>query len=384
VKIVHVYNWLNPSNGGPPRVIAGIAAAQRGLGHAVSFITSDAAGDAVLDTFLRGYFPQPQALPPRTVVRPKFFRALVTRRRIRAALKGADIVHLHGIWPPVALLVSQQCRALGIPYVLAPHGSLHVGALVEKRLKKLAGMYALGYAGMIKNAGALHALNAEEANGAPRHLLPAHIEVIPNGVLARDFEALPALGRFRESLPALGAAPYVLFLSRLHWGKGCDLLADAFTTVATLRPDVHLVVAGGDQGGKAMFEAGAATGKWTDRLHLVGEIRGARKAEIFRDCACFVLPSRHEGFSIAITEALGWGRPVVISRECHFPEVASEGCGVEVELTPAAIAQGLISTLADPARAEAMGERGRALVLSRYRWSAIAERTIDLYRAVLG
>lgn len=383
MKIVHVYNWLNPSNGGPPRVIAGLAAAQRVLGHEVSFITSDVAHDTVLDTFLRTYFPRPQALPPRTVVRPKFFRAVVTRQRIRAALQGADIVHLHGIWPPVALLVSQQCRALGIPYVLAPHGSLHVGALIEKRLKKLAGMYALGYAAMIKNAGALHALNPEEANGAPRHLLPEHIEVIPNGVLARDFETRPEPGRFRASLPALGDAPYVLFLSRLHWGKGCDLLAEAFSTVAKMRPDVHLVVAGGDQGGKAMFEAGAANGAWTDRLHLVGEIRGARKAEIFRDCACFVLPSRHEGFSIAITEALAWGRPVVISRECHFPEVVSEDCGVEVDLTPAAIARGLVDTLADSARAEAMGARGRALVLSRYWWGAIAERTVDLYRAVI-
>lgn len=382
MQIVHVYNWLNPSNGGPPRVIAGLAAAQRALGHTVSFITSDRADDAALDTFLRGYFPLPEALPPRTVVRPKFFRAIITRRRIRAALKGADIVHLHGIWPPVALLVSQQCRALKIPYVLAPHGSLHMGALVEKRLKKLAGMYALGYAGMIKHAAAIHALNAEEANGAPSHLLPRHIEVIPNGVLARDFETRPAKGLFRASLPALGDAPYVLFLSRLHWGKGCDLLADAFTTVAKAHPEVHLVVAGGDQGGKAMFEAGAATGGWTDRLHLVGEIRGQRKAEAFRDCAGFVLPSRHEGFSIAITEALGWGRPVVITEQCHFPEVASEGCGFVVELTPKAIADGLIAMLADPERAEAMGERGRALVMSRYRWGAIAERTIALYQQV--
>ena len=294
------------------------------------------------------------------------------------------MAHLHGIWPPVALLVSQQCRAMGIPYVLAPHGSLHVGALTEKRLKKLAGMYALGYAGMVKNAGALHALNADEANGAPRHLLPAHIEVIPNGVVARDFQARPDAGRFRARHPAIASAPYVLFLSRLHWGKGCDLLAEAFTAVARARPDVHLVVAGGDQGGKAMFEAGAAAGGWTDRLHLVGEIRGTAKAEIFRDCACFVLPSRHEGFSIAITEALAWGRPVVITHACHFPEVSSAGCGLEVELAPAAIADGLIEMLADPEQAETMGARGRALVLERYRWSAIAARTLDLYRAVIG
>ena len=174
MKIVHVYNWLNPTNGGPPRVIAGLAAAQCALGHTVSFITSDRADDAVLDEFLRVYFPAPERLPSRAVVRPKFFRAVITRRRIRAALAGADVAHLHGIWPPVALLVSQQCRAMGIPYVLAPHGSLHVGALTEKRLKKLTGMYALGYAGMVKNAGAPLASSALRACSAPAFLtMPA-------------------------------------------------------------------------------------------------------------------------------------------------------------------------------------------------------------------
>lgn len=379
MKIVHAYNWLNPANGGPPRVIAGLAAAQQALGHEVAFISSDRANDAALERFLGDYFATP---PPRTVVRPKFFRAVVTRRRLRRALRGADVAHLHGIWPPAALLTSQQCRSLGIPYVLAPHGSLHPGALAEKRPRKLIGMYLLGYASMIRHAAALHALNAHEADGAPRHLLPKRVEVIPNGVFPEQFAALPPKGEFRPTLPGLGDAPFVLFLSRLHWGKGCDLLAEAFTTVAQARPDVHLVVAGGDQGGQAMFEAGADAGGWRDRLHFTGDIRGPQKHRAFRDCACFVLPSRHEGFSMAITEAMAWARPVVISDACHFPEVASEGCGRITTLAPASIAEALLATLADPAEAEAMGQRGRELVLSRYRWQAIAERTLALYRSI--
>lgn len=378
MKIVHVYNWLTPSNGGPPRVIAGLAAAQQALGHEVVFISSDPPDDAALDTFLRGYF---DVLPERVIIKPRFVRAIATRRRIRQALKGATVAHLHGIWPIPPLLVSQQCRAMGIPYVLAPHGSLHPGALAEKRLKKLVGMYTLGFAQMIRGAAALHALNPEEAKGAPRHLLPARTEVIPNGVFARDFEVLPPKGAFRAAHPQIGTAPYVLFLSRLHWGKGCDLLAEAFATVARARPDVHLVVAGGDQGGKAMFEAGAAQGGWTERLHFTGEIRGAAKHAAFRDCACFVLPSRHEGFSMAITEALAWARPVVITEECHFPEVAEAGCGRICTLDPPSIAAALLAQLNDP-QSDAMGACGRDLVLSKYRWEAIAERTLALYRAI--
>ena len=45
LTIVHVYNWLDPTNGGPPRVVAGLAAGQQRLGHEVRLVSSDRAGD---------------------------------------------------------------------------------------------------------------------------------------------------------------------------------------------------------------------------------------------------------------------------------------------------------------------------------------------------
>ncbi|MEZ4468411.1 MAG: glycosyltransferase [bacterium] len=291
------------------------------------------------------------------------------------------MAHLHGIWPVATLLASQVCRALRVPYVLAPHGSLHRGALLEKWPRKVLGMLALGYGPMVRKAAALHVLNADEGAGAV--VKPRRIAVIPNGIFADQFATPPAPGAFRETLPALGEAPYILFLSRLHPGKGLALLAEAFAAVAAARPDVHLVAAGGDQGGRALLEAGAARHGYGDRLHLVGELSGPRKDAAFTDAAVFVLPSHHEGFSMAITEALAWGRPVVISAPCHFPDVAEVDAGRIVPLDAAALAAGLLDVVADPAAADAMGARGRAMVLARYRWEAIAERTIALYRAIL-
>ena len=377
LRIVHVYNWLDPANGGPPRVIAGLARAQRALGHDVSFVSSDALDHPGLAAFLADYFDDP---PPRTRIQPRFFRSVLTRPALRRALRGADVAHLHGIWPVATLLASQVCRSLGVPYVLAPHGSLHRGALAEKWPRKVLGMLALGYGTMVRRAAALHVLNADEGAGAL--VKPKRIAVIPNGIFAEHFAVRPPPGAFRATLPALGAAPYLLFLSRLHPGKGLGLLAEAFAAVAAARPDVHLVAAGGDQGGRALLEAGAERHGYWDRLHLVGELGGERKAAAFTDAAAFVLPSHHEGFSMAITEALAWARPVVISAPCHFPDVAEVDAGRIVPLQADALAAGLLEVLADPAAADAMGARGRALVFERYRWEAIAQRTIDLYRSL--
>jgi starch synthase len=40
--------------------------------------------------------------------------------------------------------------------------------------------------------------------------------------------------------------------------------------------------------------------------------------------------------------------------------------------------------LADPARAEAMGRAGRRRAVERFSWTSIAERTMQVYRSVLG
>jgi glycosyltransferase involved in cell wall biosynthesis len=98
------------------------------------------------------------------------------------------------------------------------------------------------------------------------------------------------------------------------------------------------------------------------------------------DSCCFCLPSRQEGFSLAITEALGCRCPVVISEGCHFPEVAEAGAGWVTPLGAAPTAKALEEALAmSPEQASSMGEKGRNLVLSRFTWPKIAEATLAAY-----
>jgi glycosyltransferase involved in cell wall biosynthesis len=113
-------------------------------------------------------------------------------------------------------------------------------------------------------------------------------------------------------------------------------------------------------------------------------VYGDAKWDLLRDAAVFCLPSRQEGFSVGVTEALATGTPCVITEACNFPEVATEGCGAVVPLDADALARGLLDVLRDPEEARAMGRRGRALVLERYTWPRIAEQMLALYAEVLG
>jgi glycosyltransferase involved in cell wall biosynthesis len=230
----------------------------------------------------------------------------------------------------------------------------------------------------------LHYGNQDELRLTEPLGLKPPARIVSNGVFLEEIEPLPECGTFRKEHPEFANSKLVLFLARLHFKKGLDFLADAFAAIAPNFPDAHLVVAGPDDGAKASFEEQVSRLGITNRVHLAGPLYAKQKLGALRDCDCFCLPSRQEGFSLAITEALACQAPVVISTECHFPEVREAGAGIVAELNAPAIAQGIASILRDPAAAKLMGQKGRELVLSRFTWPKVAEALVGYYREGIG
>jgi glycosyltransferase involved in cell wall biosynthesis len=295
----------------------------------------------------------------------------------RSVVGRYDVLHVHGVWEPMLAAVARVFARAGKPYVLCPHGMLDPWTLTQSATKKKIAL-ALWVRRMLNNALFLHMLNKDEATLCGPLGLRARFEQIPNGVSPKEFANLPAPGSFYETLPAIRGKRYVLFMSRLHFKKGLDLLATAFASIAGSLPDVDLVVAGPDGGYQAPFVEMVKAAGITDRVHLTGPIYGQRKLAALVDAACFCLPSRQEGFSVAITESLATGTPVVVSRDCHYPEVTEFNLGVETALTPEAVAKGLVDTLARTDR-DAMSARAKGLIAERFNWPMIAARSLELY-----
>jgi glycosyltransferase involved in cell wall biosynthesis len=196
--------------------------------------------------------------------------------------------------------------------------------------------------------------------------------VVPNGIDPQVFQALPRMNYFRQQ-HNLEQVMIYLFLGRIDAGKGLDLLLPAFKKLLQVSGDSHLVLAGADERGYAAQvrhlakELGLAS-----RLTLTGLITGQDKLAALQDADVFVLPSRSEGLSIAMLEAMYMGLPVVVTdRVGLWRQVENNRCGLVVPYDADSLAGALRRIAAAPDRWE-MGQRGRQLVASGFTWDKIA------------
>ncbi len=376
MKIIHVIGSFDPAKGGPQAVVVRLAAAQAALGHDVTIVSySD---DEVNHRAFKATATIPDFDKVRTFLlpMPDIREKLLGNRAAKAMsalISTADFVHMHGVWETNLLRAAMLCRRYRVPYCICCCGMLDQWSMQQKAWKKQLAL-KLGFRKMLNGAAFIQALNQDEIElMRPLGLKPPSI-IIPNGIFLNEVEG--GEGN-RAGLPD---RPYVLFLSRLHYKKGLDILADAFRQIAPLFPEIDLVVAGPDGGAEADFCDSIRAAGLESRVHLTGGLYGPAKIAALKNAACFCLPSRQEGFSVAITEALACGVPVVITDACHFPEVAQAGAGVVCPLSAEAVADGLRQILGSIHRAAQMGAAGSRLVRENYTWPRIAVQTIAAYQ----
>ncbi|MBM4109237.1 MAG: glycosyltransferase [Phycisphaerae bacterium] len=382
MRILHVIHWLNPADGGPPMVCTRLAAAQAGLGHAVAILAYSTPGqDDRIEASIR-------ALPGGDRVRLEILPACgrVERlwprrgcRALRRLVPGFDVVHLHQTWFRLLVAAGREAARAGKPYCLSPHGTLTAWGLGRKAFKKRAAL-ALGFRSLFERAAFMHVLNPYEREGILATGLNSRCQLIPNGVFLEEIDPTPGPDAFRAAHPGLQQDPYVLFLSRLHPGKGGRLLVEALGLLRSRHPTLRLVFAGPDAGARAHWMETARALGVGDRVHFVGPLWGRDKVAALVGAACYGLPSEHEGFSMAIAEALACGTCVVITPECNFPQVLEAGAGLVVVRTADAVSAAIDRIVSDPKEGAAMGARGRALIEGGFTWPRIAERMVSAYR----
>jgi glycosyltransferase involved in cell wall biosynthesis len=298
------------------------------------------------------------------------------------AIPGAQALHLHGLWQTQTRRGARLARRAGVPYLVAAHGMAEPWALRHKRLKKRI-YTALVEGKNLRRAACLHALSRPEI-GHLRAIAP-HTPVcfIPNGVDLAPLQNLPPRADLEAEYPELAGKFVLLFFGRIHVKKGLDLLAHALERVRADYPDLHVLLAGNDDGAYVPFRDRVEAAGLGSRVTWVGHVSGERARRVWAAADAFVLPSYSEGFSMAILEALACRLPALITTACHFPELAEADGGVVVAPTPGDVTAGLRGLLErSPGQRAELARNGRGLVEQKYTWDQQARRLAEVYRWV--
>jgi glycosyltransferase involved in cell wall biosynthesis len=367
VKHLHFTQSLEPLQGG-------------GLGSSAMALHGQMQAAGLNSVLCSTHGGRPQCQAPSAFefqrLKPDFiYYSPAMRRQAPPLVRAADVLHGHGLYAGTNFIFGREARRQRKPLVYHAHGFFEPYILSRSRWKKRL-VHWLFEDANLRAVRLWRALTLKEADQIRALGLKQPIVVAPNGLNPAEFPQ-PLNASAPIDTPLIKNlsknSNRLLFLGRLHPKKGLDLLLPAWAKLSALTKDWQLVIAGPDeQGHLAQIRALAQSLGLQNQIVFTGPVTGPAKISLLHSADLFVLPSRSEGFSMSILEAMACELPVIATQACNFPDLLSEQAGWECETTVESLSNALrIALECGETGRKQRGLNGRRLVEARYTWPAI-------------
>jgi len=148
--------------------------------------------------------------------------------------------------------------------------------------------------------------------------------------------------------------------------KGMYDLVRAAPLIHAAHPEVRFVIIGEKGTAYPELAALAASLGAAEYIEFAGPLPAEEKIRLVQDCMVYLQPTRHEGFGVAILEALGCGAPVVTRAAGAVGEVVGDAARLVAGTDPVEVAGAVNALLDDPAMRDSLRARGRARAVGTY------------------
>jgi len=317
MKLLHVIAITDPESGGPIEALLRISEVLVRDGHQVAVASLE--DEKELE---HRKFPFPVTGLGRGT-RPYSYNPRLAGW-LKQNARHFDAVVLHGLWNYSSLGSWRGLRHGSTPYYIFAHGMMDPWFRDRYPLKHLAkqAFWTLFEGRVLRDARSV-LFTCEEERLRARGVFRGHpyreaVALLGTTDPPRDAAAQPAA--FASAIPALQNRNFLLYISRIHPKKGCDLLIRAFAGLAPQLPrDLQLVIAGPDQvGWMPELKQLAQTLGISARVHWPGMLKGDAKWGAFRGADAMILPSHQENFGFVVAEAMACSASVLISDKVNI------------------------------------------------------------------
>jgi glycosyltransferase involved in cell wall biosynthesis len=207
---------------------------------------------------------------------------------------------------------------------------------------------------------------------------PARVLTIYNGIDLSEWDFIS-----RPENPS--GKLLVTTVGNIRWVKGHDIFIRAAASIVQHFPNVSFSIAGDvlEPDYFAELQALVRDLNLSGRFQFVGGVTDLHQHLSAADI--FVLPSRSEGFSNSIIEAMAASLPVIATNVGGNSEAVKDGVSgfLVPSEDPAALAAAILRLLSDPSQAKAMGAAGKALASDNFTTEAMMTRITSAYENLL-
>jgi len=306
------------------------------------------------------------------------------RKVLEKNIKDFDLVYILSVWNYPVVMAAAICKKFNKPYIISPRGLLYPETFGKKPVRKWL-YYNFLAKKYVQNATAIHYTTDDEAQKCHDRLkLKSRALVVPNGVDLSEFENLPGREELIKRYPQLSGKKMLLFLGRLNWKKGLDILIKAYSRAAQERNDVHLLIAGGDDGYKNTAERLICDLKLEERVTFSGMLSGREKLSAYGGSDIFVLSSYSENFGMSVVEAMASGLAVVISDKVGiYNDVKDNNAGIIVKANAESVYEWVTKLLKDDSLRNKIAQNGKALAREYFDINKSADKMIAALAQIL-
>lgn len=325
LRVLHIIASARKESGGPVEGLTQSVSHRQNLGQHIEVLTLDPYDAEFFKDFpckVIGVGP----VPKKYGYTPKLKQWIVDNAH------RFDVAVIHGLWNHASVGGWQGCFKAKLPYVLFTHGMMDPWFKKAYPMKHwLKQLFWIIQGPALKHASEVLFTSKEEEKLAQGVFwgFKYNAKVVSYAAGEAIEPSDEAIKSTKKILENVGDQPYLLYLSRIHEKKGCDLLLKAFAKLDK-RPELQLVMAGPCHDDYInTLKTLALDLRISDRVHWPGMLKDELKAAAFNRAEAFVLISHQENFGIAVAEALAYGKAVLISNQINiWREIEKGGAGI--------------------------------------------------------